>query len=249
MGIWGHPIVSPFPTSLNPRSWFAGSKVPYQLGGSMSEQFRNNLRRFNRKERFYVVQEATRGGFDLDDTFRRRLEEKLGITIPAQAVFMAMDYHLDWIYASLFLCGHDDEVKGKVFERDRDLIQASHEDVDLLIASPDVLNPAMTNLIMIEAKGDTSWTNSQAESKAIRLRTIFQPGTFERILKPHYLIWSPNPSINLRFDCFPQWALKDGEVQHLKLTMGEELRKVTCCNMEGANQLNGNYWKVDNTGR
>lgn len=215
----------------------------------MSVEFREYLGRFNRKERFYVVQEATRGGFELDDTFRQRLEQKLGITIPAQTVFMAMDYHLDWIYASLFLCGHDGEVQGKVFERDRDLIKASQEDVVLLVAAPDASNPALTNLIMIEAKGDTSWTNAQAESKASRLQSIFKPGTFEHILRPHYLIWSPNPSKNLRFDCFPQWALQDGEVPHLKLTMGEELRKVTCCNLEGKNLLDGDYWKVDNAGR
>ncbi|BCG47927.1 hypothetical protein GEOBRER4_n2779 [Citrifermentans bremense] len=215
----------------------------------MSFEFRENLRRFNRKERFYVVQEATRGGFELDDTFRQRLEAKLRIAIPAQSVFMAMDYHFDWIYASLFLCGHDRDIERDVFKRDRDLIKASQEDVDLLIAAPDASNSALTNLIMIEAKGDTSWTNAQAESKAARLQSMFKPGTFEHILRPYYLIWSPNPSKNLRFDCFPQWALHGGEVPHLKLTMSEELRKVTCCNQDGKNLLDGDYWKVDNAGR
>jgi hypothetical protein len=216
------------------------------LGGSMSVQFRSHLSRFNRKERFYVVREATKGGFELDDVFRLRLEEKLGIAIPAHGTFMAMDYHLDWIYASLFLCGETDQASGQIFNRDPALITASQEDVDLLIAAPVSEDPSRTNLIMIEAKGATAWTNKQAESKAERLNTIFVPGTFEHLIQPHYLIWSPRPSRNLRFETFPEWAKRDGQVPHLELGMDEGLQKVTRCRSCGTNDVNGEFWKVGN---
>ena len=211
----------------------------------MSDQFRSNLSKFNRKERFYVVREATTGGFDLADDFRLRLEEELGLTIPAVETFMAMDYHLDWIYASLFLCGQTGEVKGKVFDLDRTLITASQEDVDLLIAAPDLENPGRTNLIMIEAKGDTPWTNKQSESKAKRLNTIFAPGTFEHFIQPYYLIWSPRPSRNLRFETFPDWAKRGGKIPHLTLGMDQDLQKVTRCDKGGKNAVKGEFWKIE----
>jgi hypothetical protein len=218
----------------------------------MSSSFRENLRLFNRKERFYVVKQATEGGFEIDKTFKQLLEKELGIVITDQSAYMAMDYHLDWIYASLFLANQPEDntdITKRIFDRDNELITASQEDVDLLIAAPDTSNSNITNLIMIEAKGATSWTNEQAESKANRLKTIFQAGTFEHILKPHYLIWSPNPSQKLKFECFPEWALLGGVVPHIKLNMDENLRKVTRCNQLGKNDSEGKYWKVSKAGR
>jgi len=55
------------------------------------------LRRFNRKERFYLVGWALgRRKFQLDDNFRISMAGKLGLEIPSSA-FVAMDYHLNWI--------------------------------------------------------------------------------------------------------------------------------------------------------
>lgn len=215
----------------------------------MSESFRESLRRFNRKERFYVVREATKGGFELDESFKKRLEEKLEITIPAQDVFMAMDYHLDWIYASLFLCGEASSQSENVNKLNRELITATQEDVDLLIAAPDPVNPKITNLIMIEAKGDTCWTNKQATSKGKRLNKIFTLGLFEQLIRPHYLIWSPNSSEKLEFDSFPDWAKRDGKVPHIKLTMDNDLMKITRCKENGKNDIDGDFWRVENVGK
>jgi hypothetical protein len=70
-------------------------------------EFIEALRALNRKERFYLV------GFALDNTdfklgeeFRAQLEQSFGLSIPPDA-FVAMDYHLSWIYAAAVLSVSD----------------------------------------------------------------------------------------------------------------------------------------------
>ena len=59
------------------------------------------LEQFNRKERFFLIGQALGNeDFPLSKSFRKALGEEIGIDIPRGA-FAAMDYHLDWIAASL----------------------------------------------------------------------------------------------------------------------------------------------------
>jgi len=208
----------------------------------VSKQFREYLKKLNRKERFYVVKESTKNGFELDTSFKQKLEDKLKINIPENDAFISMDYHLDWIYASLFLCKCDNV--DSIFKRNEDLITATQEDVDLIIAAPDTSNSAMTNLILIEAKGHTSWTNKQSESKAKRLSSIFKSNTFEDIVTPYYLIWSPKPPKNLNSSCFPEWAKEDDKLLHIQLPMPDDLVKITCCDQDGKDKSMGSFWKI-----
>ncbi|MCX8042892.1 MAG: hypothetical protein N3B18_02055 [Desulfobacterota bacterium] len=85
-----------------------------------------------------------------------------------KAVFAAIDYHLDWLYASLKIAASNDTAT--VFPNRKGMIKAHQEDVDFLIAyeANDVYH-----LILIEAKGVTGLTNKQMTSKANRLRDIF----------------------------------------------------------------------------
>ena len=60
-----------------------------------------NLESFNRKERFFLVGAALGNPtFRLDPTFRDQVGREFGLDVPEEA-FVAMDYHLDWIYAGL----------------------------------------------------------------------------------------------------------------------------------------------------
>ena len=62
------------------------------------------LKRFNRKERFLLVGWALGNDeFRLGEEFRVALNDELGLNVPAGDCFVAMDYHLDWLYASLLL--------------------------------------------------------------------------------------------------------------------------------------------------
>ena len=85
----------------------------------MSTELIRNLRSFNRKERFYLIAAATEGGFKLSEEFRYKLNdavEEICIKDRSNA-YVAMDYRLDWIYASLHQCSFKDS-KGEKFQRE-----------------------------------------------------------------------------------------------------------------------------------
>ena len=68
-----------------------------------------------------------------------------------------MDYHLDWIHASLFLTlpGNDSQA---VHPNSGRVATGTQEDVDLLVAFEE---GDITHLLLIEAKAETGWTNKQ----------------------------------------------------------------------------------------
>ena len=108
-----------------------------------------HLRSFNRKERFILLREALgTDTFCLDDAFRERLGNLLGVTVPADA-FVAMDYHLDWLQMALFLAATSSPPSSIPND---DLFKANQEDVDLLVAFDDA---ATTHLVLLEAKMET----------------------------------------------------------------------------------------------
>src|SRR4051812_23440982 len=84
------------PTSLNIRPGSDLGRVCMQ-----PMIFLEYLRRLNRKERFFLVGMALGNpSFELAPAFRDLIGGALGLKIPHDS-FVAMDYHLDWIYASL----------------------------------------------------------------------------------------------------------------------------------------------------
>lgn len=160
----------------------------------MSNSLIDNLKSFNRKERFYLIgQMLGNSEFRMDDNQLDKISKLIGLTIPRK-YFAAMDYHLDWIYASLFLTQEHDE---KTFPRNFidnkkkiDLqISGTQEDVDFLLAFVDHENT--THLVMIEAKGDSYFSNGQLDSKNKRFKAIFGNENTWPNVKPHFLICSP----------------------------------------------------------
>jgi hypothetical protein len=90
------------------------------------------LKDFNSKERFFLVgQVLGNPGFTLASEFREKLSQILEILIPVNALSM-MDYHIDWLYASLMLA-RDNQLQ-KIYPNDHKIIKAQQEDVDWLIA-------------------------------------------------------------------------------------------------------------------
>ena len=73
-----------------------------------------------------------------------------------------MDYHIDWIQGSLVLA-HPDQYAGPLIYNPDRVVKGTQEDVDLLIAFRDADD--MFNLILVEAKGYSSWNNKQMTSK------------------------------------------------------------------------------------
>ena len=143
------------------------------------------LESFNRKERFFLIAQAlgqkrdNKPAFTLSDNFRRELEQKLGFDfeIPADA-FVAMDYHLDWVAASLVKwksvkAGKAD--KSTFLNPGQEVVEGNQEDIDLLVAFD---CGGQYHLILIEAKayqgkGYAGFDRSQLKSKSDRLDKIF----------------------------------------------------------------------------
>ncbi len=208
---------------------------------SISSQFIANLESFNRKERFFLVGWALGNReFRLSPAFRRVLSSSLDLDVPAES-FVAMDYHLDWIYASAFLAATGDT--NTVHPNKDGLVSGSQEDMDLVVAfSAD----ETAHLIMVEAKGVTGWTNKQATSKARRLEAIFgQRGDTWPHIRPHFVIVSPKESQRLNCSRWPGWMKReDGRPHWMRMEIPSGLLMVTRCSESGKVSQEGQYWKV-----
>ena len=218
----------------------------------MSNSLIDNLKSFNRKERFYLIgQMLGNPEFRMDKIQLDEISRLIGITIPSE-YFAAMDYHLDWIYASLFLTQEHDE---KTFPRNFidnnkkvDLqISGTQEDVDFLLAFVDHENT--THIVMIEAKGDSYFSNAQLNSKNKRFKAIFGDEDTWPNVRPHLLLCSPKEPQNVTIEDPVYFMLtKDQNPIWFPLIMGTGKNKVTRC-MDGYKNnkpsSEGDHWKVE----
>ena len=173
--------------------------------------------------------------FRLDEPFRTRLQSCLSgsargaLSIPPDA-FVAMDYHLDWIAMALRLAADEPEhARPDRFPLDGiandELVSGTQQDVDLLVAFPD---GAITHLIMIEAKGDTHWRNEKLDRKSEGLKRIFSgERPWRDSIVPHFLLMSRTPPTSLTKKGWPSWMMPNGEPLWLRLSLPEDLIKVT----------------------
>jgi len=200
------------------------------------------LRDFNSKERFFLIgQILDNPKFKPSEKFRKELGKTLGLQIPEQ-VFSAMDYHIDWIFASLELAAHGDTLRSH--PNPNKIIKAQQEDVDFLIAYDD---NKQTHLIFIEAKGVTGFTNKQMDSKMERLKQIFgDSGNKYQNVTPHFILMAPSePTTRLHSNKWPAWAKNTNKnVICLKLSTPENLKSISRCNENGDENKKGTHWKI-----
>ena len=205
-----------------------------------------HLAQFNRKERFYLVGTALGNkGFSLSKDFRDQLNSKVagdGLNVPANA-FVAMDYHLDCLYASLFLASYVGQAE--VYLR-RGQITGTQEDIDLLVAYPD---SDSFHVILLEAKGVDGFTNKQMGSKADRLCKIFgDDGKKVRGVVPHFaIVCAPDrePTGRLETNGWPGWMLAaNGRPRWIEMGLPSGLKRVTQCDRGGKPKKGGTHWTV-----
>lgn len=201
----------------------------------------NWLEKFNSKERFFLVGYALGNSrFALGEQFCADISEKLHIPVHRDA-FVAMDYHFDWLSASLHLAANgicpesSPERYPQILEvEDKEgWIHGNQEDIDLLIAF-DQADKIGTEIILLEAKGVTAWSNNQMESKAKRLGQIFGFDEYDpkrwNGVRPYFAITSPKESISLKNTDWPKWMKRDGQILQIELPIRKaELRHVTRC--------------------
>ena len=199
------------------------------------------LESFNRKERFFLIAQALglhsdsgEPAFSLSDSFREQLNAKIDVVIPPdpEKVFVAMDYHLDWLHAALVFT-HTNQDENSKFSNEGKVIEGTQEDIDLLVAFK---ASEKFHLILVEAKAYSSWTNNQLSSKAKRLRRIFcDDGKKWLDLQPHFYTIGPKESEGLDLKSLPKWMLDaDGKLQWLPLQLPKRKRRVVGrCDKDG----------------
>lgn len=203
------------------------------------------LRKFNRKERFYLVgQMLGNPSFELANEVLTEIEALIGTPV-IEPYFAAMDYHFDWIYASLVLAFANPEFPKPAVQA-QGCLTATQEDVDFLIAFKEANE--QFHIVMIEAKGDNSFTNKQLKSKSVRLQAIFgDDGQQWPRVTPHFLICSPRAPARIDVSEFPAFMTDSGnKLLWFALHMPQDNLKVTRCDPLGKKNKDGGCWSVDN---
>ena len=199
-----------------------------------------NLKSFNRKERFYVVQLALGGtASKLSLSFRQAVDKVLGTKIPEDH-FYAIDYHLDWLYAAIIMDGFEDD---KHIEPNlARIIKGNQEDIDLLIAYEEA---DVTHIIALEAKGVTGWSNEQLDSKAKRLIAIFgNECSNVSNVKPYLGLLSPKKPVHVSTTKWANWMHNSGNIAWLELPLREGLKRVVRTDSAGRPSQGGVFWRV-----
>ena len=119
----------------------------------------------------------------------------LKLSAAAHCVYAAMDYHLDWLLAALWCVGSewdpgagadfipemrhphnpDEPAHSKPHQQD---VMGNQEDVDLLLVIED---GDTTHLVLVEAKGVSSFGETQLRSKLKRLQLILREDRLSRV--------------------------------------------------------------------
>lgn len=221
-----------------------------------------NLRLFNTKERFYLIRKTLgNNNFIIENTFREELNRKftdLNLQKNETHYFAAMDYHIDWIYASLYMTYGTFTQDG--IPRVGNTIEGTQEDIDFLICiDRKDRGVEKSHIILLEAKGVTGWSNEQMKRKAERFGQIFGDdygSAWKNDVKPYFaLVSTYQPTKKFKTDTWPAWMkAKDGKPIIIDLGIGEylraddNLRKVTRCDKGNPPKSNksGEFWTIKN---
>lgn len=197
------------------------------------------LSKLNRKERFFLIGQALGNkSFELSSSFRETLSDKIGARVPNSA-YAAMDYHLDWIAASL-QAYRDPDPAGEPYCNSDEMVTGTQLDIDLLIAFE---AEDGHHLVFVEAKGYDSWDNKQLLAKAHRLKKLFgQEGDrHEPNVKPHFFLMSLRRPKKLKCEEWPQWMR---DYHWLKLNLKYPRWRVTRCKSDGKSSSKGDRFCI-----
>lgn len=210
--------------------------------------FINALRSFVRKERFFVIKAVMRGQstreitLTLSQRFRRLLVQFTHFKVPADA-FVAVEYNLDWLHASLALANSIYATGMPFVNHDADgnqIVTGTQQDVDVLVAFTD---DNVDYLILIEAKGYMKWEKNQMIKKTRRIAQILKQYPTVKfyfiVLSPHL----PHPDRELMTAEWPQMVTS--KLSWIEMAVPPDQCRVIRCNSEGERDENGSYFKVE----
>ncbi len=201
-----------------------------------------NLEKLNRKERFFLLGMALGNPkFRLETKFRTDLDWEFKLTVPEDA-FVAMDYHLNWIYAACVLT-FEQPAQNRIYKNVDKVVDGTQEDVDLLVSYEDP--SGMCHLIMLEAKGVTAFSNRQFKHKVERLKQIFRDdGKRWPQVRPYFGLISPKRSTDLNYDICPSWFKVDGKVPWFKMNIPKGRLVLFGCDNRGKPDQERPFWTI-----
>jgi len=201
-----------------------------------------NLRKLNRKERFFLVGMALGNQeFRLSEVFRKELSEKFRVSV-VESAFVAMDYHMNWMYAAAALT-YEKPLINRIYDNTNKVIDGTQEDVDLVVAFED--QSSLIHLILLEAKGVTAFSNKQFEHKMNRLQSIFgEDGRKWLKVKPYFGLVSPKPPARLIYDVCPQWLKIDNAIPWFEMPIKDRIT-VFGCDYLGKPDQQRAFWSVN----
>lgn len=204
--------------------------------------FINNLDRLNRKERYFLIGMALGNPkFKLNSAFRQKLSKKYGLAVP-DAAFVAMDYHLNWIFAAGVLA-FGNPVRDNIFDNKGGIVDGTQEDVDLLVAFED--KSSMNHVIMLEAKGFTAFSNRQFKHKMDRIKSIFgKKGNRWPEVKPYFGLVSSRESSKLRADYCPSWLKVESKIPWFEMPLPDNRLILHGCDKQGRTNKERAFWMV-----
>ncbi len=205
-----------------------------------------NLRSLDRKERFAVLREAL--GFDrdrphLDNGFRKRLQECIRVRVPNR-VFLAMDYHMDWIQLALHLTETPGIQPETPFENPGfENINKNQQDIDLVVAFETKDDEEeVTHLALIEAKAYLHWDNHQLSCKAKRLGEIFgSNGRCHAAVQPHFVLMTNYVPEGIHTHGWPEWTRDGGRPLLLKYCLPQRHEVVRWSKKNGKPSKEGSH--------
>ena len=204
------------------------------------------LRSLDRKERFAVLREAL--GFDrdrphLDDGFRKRLQECIRVRVPRH-VFLATDYHMDWIQLALHLPGPSGTQPEAPFEIPGfEKINKNQQDIDLVVAfETKDDDEAVTHLVLIEAKAYLPWNNHQLNCKAKRLGEMFgSNGKCHPAVQPHFVLMTNHVSEKIHTHGWPDWTKDGGQPLWLEYCLPQRYEVIRWSKKNGKRSKEGSH--------
>lgn len=233
------------------------------------ERFLSYIKMFNAKERFFVARYAFCEESDsvVSDRFKRNLMDRLcrcgylDSGESAEVLFVGIDYHLEWLEASLLLVNEVADEQGNIGEKALHKgVEARSEDADLIILigrkSGEIL------LILVEAKGIGSVDMNQLGSKIKRLKRLRKAiPPHSKWLVPVFFYMTPNTprketmekiKSTLTGDQVGFWK-EDIDAELIKLPFPEfpnakNLLRVEACDQNGSppgkDKVNHTHWRI-----
>ncbi|KII64610.1 hypothetical protein RF11_04170 [Thelohanellus kitauei] len=98
---------------------------------------------------------------------------------------------------------------------------------------------------MIEAKGDSYFSNAQLNSKNKRFNAIFGDENTWPNVRPHFLLCSPKEPQNVSIEEPAYFIFKSSKLLWLELDMGDGKNKVTRWGKNDKPCSDGKYWVVE----